>query len=36
MGNGSVNFSTCENIKRYGEQPLLLPEKSPTTDVVFE
>ena len=36
MGNGSVNFPTCENIKSYEEQPLLLPEKSPTTDVVFD
>ena len=36
MGNGSVSFPTCENIKSYEEQPLLLPEKSPTTDVVFE
>ena len=36
MGNGSVSFPTCENIKSYEEQPLLLPEKSPTTDVVFD
>lgn len=36
MGNGSVNFPTCENIKSYEEQPLLLPEKSPTADVVFD
>ena len=36
MGNGSVNFPTCENIKSYEEQPLLLPQKSPTTDVVFD
>ena len=36
MGNGSVSFPTCENIKSYEEQPLLLPEKSPTTDEVFE
>ena len=36
MGNGSVNFPTCENIKSYEEQPLLLPEKSHTTDVVFD
>lgn len=35
MGNGSVSFPTYENIKSYEEQPLLLPEKSPTTDVVF-
>ena len=36
MGNGSVSFPTRENIKSYEEQPLLLPEKSPTTDVVFD
>ena len=36
MGNGSVSFPTCENIKRYENQPLLLPEKSPTADVVFD
>ena len=36
MGNGSVSFPTCENIKIYEEQPLLLPEKSSTTDVVFD
>ena len=36
MGNGSVNFPTCENIKSYEEQPLLLPQKSPTTEVVFD
>ena len=36
MGNGSVSFPTCENIKSHEEQPLLLPEKSPTTDVVFD
>lgn len=36
MGNGSVSFPTCENITSYEEQPLLLPEKSPTTDVVFD
>ena len=35
-GNGSVSFPTCENIKSYEEQPLLLPEKSPTADVVFD
>lgn len=27
MGNGSVSFPTCENIKSYEKQPLLLPEK---------
>ena len=36
MGNGSVSFPTYENIKSYEEQPLLLPEKSPTADVVFD
>lgn len=36
MGNGSISFPTCKNIKSYEEQPLLLPEKSPTTDVVFD
>ena len=36
MGNGSVSFPTCENIKRYEEQPLRLPDKSPTADVVFD
>lgn len=36
MGNGSVSFPTYENVKSYEEQPLLLPEKSPTTDVVFD
>lgn len=36
MVNGSVSFPTCENIKSYEEQPLLLPEKSPTADVVFD
>lgn len=36
MGNGSVSFPTYENIKSYEEQPLLLPQKSPTADVVFD
>ena len=36
MGNGSVSFPTCKNIKSYEEQPLLLPQKSPTTEVVFD
>ena len=36
MGNGSVSFPTCRNIKSYEEQPLLLPQKSPTTEVVFD
>ena len=36
MGNGSVSFPTCENTNSYENQPLLLPEKSPTADVVFD
>ena len=36
MGNGSVSFPTCKNIKSYEEQPLLLTQKSPTTEVVFD
>lgn len=36
MGNGSVRSPTHENAKGYVNQPLLLPERSPTTDVVFE
>ncbi len=36
MGNGSVSFPTCKNIKSYEEQPLILPQKSPTTEVVFD
>ena len=36
MGNGSVSYPTYENSNSYEEQPLLLPEKSPTTNVVFE
>ena len=36
MGNGSVSFPTCADIKSYEEQPLLLPQKSPTTEVVFD
>ena len=36
MGNGSVSFPTCKNIKSYEEQPLLLPQKSPTAEVVFD
>ena len=36
MGNGSVSFPTCENIQSYEEQPLPLPEKSPTANVVFD
>lgn len=36
MGNSSVRSPTPENGKGYVNQPLLLPERSPTTDVVFE
>lgn len=36
MGNGSVRSPTPENAKGYVNQPLLLPERSPSTDVVFE
>ena len=36
MGNGSVSSLTCTNTKSYEEQPLLLPQKSPTTEVVFD
>ena len=36
MGSGSVSFPTCKNITSYAEQPLLLPKKSPTADVVFD
>ena len=36
MGNSSVSSPTPENGKGYVNQPLLLPERSPTTDVVFE
>lgn len=36
MGNGSVRSPTPENAKSYVNQPLLLPERSPSTDVVFE
>ena len=36
MGNSSVRSPTPENTKSYNNQPLLLPERSPTTDVVFE
>jgi hypothetical protein len=36
MGNGSVSYSTYENSNSYEQQPLLLPERSPTTDVVFD
>ena len=36
MGNGSVSFAVYENTNSYENQPLLLPEKSPTADVVFD
>ena len=36
MGNSSVRSPIPENTKSYNNQPLLLPERSPTTDVVFE
>lgn len=36
MGNGSVSYPTYENSNSYEQQPLLLPEKSPTADVVFD
>mgnify|MGYP002528720500 FL=1 len=36
MGNSSVRSPTPENAKGYVNQPLLLPERSLTTDVVFE
>ena len=36
MGNSSVRSPIPENGKGYVNQPLLLPERSPTTDVVFE
>lgn len=36
MGNSSVRSPIPENTKSYNNQPLLLPERSPNTDVVFE
>lgn len=36
MGNGSMSFPVYENTNSYENQPLLLPEKSPTADVVFD
>ena len=36
MGNGSVYEPPTENISSYEKQPLLLPEKSPTSDVVTD
>lgn len=36
MGNGSVSYPTYENSNSYERQPLLLPERSPTSNVVVE
>lgn len=36
MGNGSVSFPTYKNSKNYEQQPLLLPERSSTSNVVVE
>lgn len=36
MGSGSVTCPTREIVSTYEERPLLLPEKSKTTDKVFE
>lgn len=36
MGNGSVSYPTYENSNSYEQQPLLLPERSYTSDVVVE
>ena len=36
MGNGSVSYPTYENSNSYEQQPLLLPERSPTSNVVVE
>ena len=36
MGNGSVYEPPTEDISSYEKQPLLLPEKSPTSDVVTD
>lgn len=36
MGNGSVSYPTYENSNSYEQHPLLLPERSPTSDVVVE
>lgn len=36
MGNSSVRSPIPENTKSYNNQPLLLPERSPATDVVFD
>ena len=36
MGNGSVSYPTYENSNSYEQQPLLLPERSPSSNVVVE
>jgi hypothetical protein len=36
MGNGSVSYPTYENSNNYEQQPLLLPERSSTSNVVVE
>ena len=36
MGNGSVSYNRPEKVSSYENQPLLLPEKSPSSDVVVE
>ena len=36
MGHGSVSYPTYENSNSYEQQPLLLPERSHTSDVVVE
>lgn len=36
MGNGSVSYNRPEKVSSYEKQPLLLPEKSPSSDVVVE
>ena len=36
MGNGSVSYPTYENSNSYEQQPLLLPKRSSTSNVVVE
>ena len=36
MGNGSVSYNRPEKVSSYENQPLLLPEKSQSSDVVVE
>lgn len=36
MGNGSVSYNRPEKVSSYENQPLFLPEKSPSSDVVVE